>query len=226
VKTLEVQNHYEILEVAPGARPEEIERAYRLASSTWSAGSLALYSLFDDTDAVVVRERIDQAYQVLSDRLARNAYDLVTFESPPEPQSQPVDSGPLPEALPPDAGYEQSYDDDMEISLDRALEGRVDGVAGEAGDDDYDGARMRRARMHRGLELADVGKITKVNLTYLKAIEDEVFDSLPVAVYVRGFVTAYARAIGLDPERVAKSFMPRFDAARKGSGRERLLGRR
>jgi cytoskeletal protein RodZ len=61
---------------------------------------------------------------------------------------------------------------------------------------------------------------------YLQAIEDEAFDTLPAAVYARGFVAAYARAIGLDPNRVVESYMPRFEAARKGKGRGGLLGRR
>jgi flagellar biosynthesis protein FlhG len=222
VKGLDLQNHYEVLEVSPGARPEEIERAYRLASATWAEGSLALYSLFEDTDAAVVRERLGDAYLTLSDERARRAYDAATFETPPDPA--PPASAP---GLAVDADslevLEGAYDD-IEISLDSALEGRVEGAA-EGNDADFDGARLRRARMHRGVELEEIGRVTKVTLMYLQAIEDEAFDTLPAAVYARGFVTAYARAIGLDPKRVADSYMPRFEAASKGQGRGRLLGR-
>ena len=221
MKTLEVQNHYEVLEVPPGARLDEIERAYRLAATTWSEGSLALYSLFDDRDASLVRERIDKAYSVLSDEGSRRAYDSATFDELPQPPPEPASAVPAAEL----STLEEEYDD-MEISLDSALEGKVEGVEGEAGESEYDGARLRRARMHRGIELDEIGQVTKVTLTYLQAIEDEAFESLPAPVYVRGFVTAYARAIGLDPERVAKSFMPRFEEARTGKGRGRLLGRR
>jgi cytoskeletal protein RodZ len=80
--------------------------------------------------------------------------------------------------------------------------------------------------MHRGVELEEIGRVTKVTLMYLQAIEDEAFDTLPAAVYARGFVAAYARAIGLDPNRVVDSYMPRFEAALKGKGRGGLLGRR
>jgi flagellar biosynthesis protein FlhG len=78
--------------------------------------------------------------------------------------------------------------------------------------------------MQRGFEFEDISGVTKIGVAYLQGIEDEAFDSLPAAVYVRGFVTAYARAIGLDPKRVAASYMPRLEAARKGKGRGRLLG--
>lgn len=220
MKTLDVQTHYEVLELSPAARQEEIERAYQLASSTWAEGSLALYSVFDDHDSRLMRERIDQAYRVLSDESARLAYDQATFDSPPVAEPEGDGASLDGESCLVDEDY-----DDMEISLESALEGRVEG-SGDAGDVDYDGSRLRRARMHRGVELEEIGQITKVTLTYLQAIEDEAFDSLPAAVYVRGFVTAYARAIGLDPDRVARSYMPRLDAARQGRGRGRLRGRR
>lgn len=214
MKALDTQNHYEVLEVSPGARPEEIERAYRLAKATWAQGSLALYSVFDDADAEAVRERIRDAYGVLSDERTRRAYDQEAFDLPPE--SQPVELA----ELAADEGLEEDYDD-MEISLDGTIEG-----SGESGHAVYDGPCLRRARMQRGFELEDISGVTKIGVAHLQGIEDEAFDSLPAAVYVRGFVAAYARAIGLDPKRVAASYMPCLEAARKGKGRGRLLGHR
>ena len=220
MKSLDSQNHYEVLEVSPAARPDEIDRAYRLASSTWSEGSLALYSVFDESDSAVMRDRIDQAYRVLSNDRSRLAYDRATFDELPLRAKPPAPS-PEPSA---EAASLPAYDD-MEITLESALEGAVEGSA-DADPSDWDGAKLRRARMHRGIDLEEIGRITKVTLTYLQAIEDDAFDSLPAAVYARGFVTAYARAIGLDPNRVAASYMPRLEAARKGKGRGRLLARR
>ncbi len=219
MKGLDAQNHYEVLEVPPGARPEEIERAYRLATSTWASGSLALYSLFEESEASAIRERVLDAYRVLSDEGARRAYDRVTFESLPEAES--------PEAAPGQVADGAAFEDydDMEISLDSALEGMVEGSA-DGSDVDYDGSRLRRSRMNRGIELDEVAGVTKVTLTYLKALEEEAFDCLPPAVYVRGFVSAYARAIGLDGKRVADSYMVRYEQACTEKGRGRILGRR
>jgi len=78
----------------------------------------------------------------------------------------------------------------------------------------YDGARLRRARMRRGLELDQIAQVTKINPTYLRFLEEERFDDLPAAVYVRGFVAAYARCCGLDLGAVVPSYMERFETAR------------
>ena len=45
-------------------------------------------------------------------------------------------------------------------------------------------------------------------------LEGEVFGKLPAAVYVRGFLAEYARALGLDAERVKQTYLARFRAAR------------
>jgi cytoskeletal protein RodZ len=56
--------------------------------------------------------------------------------------------------------------------------------------------------------------VTKINPTYLAFLEEGRFAELPARVYVRGFVAAYASSIGLDPNRVAGSYMKGYEAAR------------
>jgi curved DNA-binding protein CbpA len=215
LKSVEMQNYYEVLEVSRGAGPEEIERAYRIASATWSKGSLALYSLFDEHDAAIIRERIGDAYRTLSDEAARRAYDLDAFDEPYDPEDL--------EGADPHVGAarESSADvfDAMDAALDAKLEDGVEQV------DSFDGPVLRRIRMQRGIEIADIADTTKVSRAYLRCIEDEDWSALPAPVYVRGFVSAYAKAVGLDPKQVAASYMPRFEEARQGKSRGRLLGR-
>ena len=79
---------------------------------------------------------------------------------------------------------------------------------------DFDGAKLRRARLRRGFELEQIADITKIGAAHLRRIEDEEFSDLPANVYVRGFVTAYATTIGLEPERVVPGYMARVEAAR------------
>ena len=72
---------------------------------------------------------------------------------------------------------------------------------------EFSGALLRRLREQAPASLADVAEITKISKRYLMALEENDFAVLPALVYVRGFVTEYARALGLDPRLVAPSYM-------------------
>jgi transcriptional regulator with XRE-family HTH domain len=65
--------------------------------------------------------------------------------------------------------------------------------------------RLREARRARGLSIADVERDIRINRIYIEAIEAEEFRLLPAPVYARGFIRAYARYLGLDPEEAADS---------------------
>jgi flagellar biosynthesis protein FlhG len=74
------------------------------------------------------------------------------------------------------------------------------------------GAFLKKVREIRGLELGDISQRTKISERYLRALEDEQFADMPAAVYVRGYVTEYARALRLDPQRAAESYLARYRA--------------
>jgi flagellar biosynthesis protein FlhG len=95
----------------------------------------------------------------------------------------------------------------------------------EEEEQEFDGAGLRRARLRRGIEIEQIAALTKVSNSCLRHIEEERYEDLPASVYVRGFVTAYARAIGIDPKRVAKGYMTRLEEARNPP-RSSLLGRK
>ncbi len=64
------------------------------------------------------------------------------------------------------------------------------------------GVFLKREREVRGVSLAEVAAITRVPEPSLRSIEEDRLDDLPGEVFVRGFLRAYARCIGLDPEEV------------------------
>lgn len=68
------------------------------------------------------------------------------------------------------------------------------------------GAELRQAREEAGLNLADVAQRTKVRPGILSSIEADAHDRLPALTYTLGFIKAYARTVGLDPEAVAARY--------------------
>lgn len=64
------------------------------------------------------------------------------------------------------------------------------------------GAYLREQRQRRGLSLEQLAAATKIPRPSLEQLEDDNFDALPGAVFVRGFLRCSARALGLDPTAV------------------------
>ena len=62
------------------------------------------------------------------------------------------------------------------------------------------GSTLRQARERSALDLDEVAKAIKVGAHLLEALESNQFDRLPGGPFNKGFVRAYARHVGLDPE--------------------------
>jgi len=73
---------------------------------------------------------------------------------------------------------------------------------------------LRRLRQLTGLSLEDLAERSKIRRAYLEYIEEENFQFLPAAVYVKGFVTLVASIYGLPAQRVADDYMQIFKAKR------------
>jgi transcriptional regulator with XRE-family HTH domain len=97
------------------------------------------------------------------------------------------------------------------------------------------GEILREARLHRGLDLEDLARLTRVRLNYLAAIEHMRFDLLPSRPFALGYVRAYASALGLDADLAAARFKVEAPEAaeplrapmgvrREGDPRLKLLG--
>jgi flagellar biosynthesis protein FlhG len=130
-----------------------------------------------------------QAHGILLDRKAKREYDrqLIREEGSSsffvrpfrERQAAPI----VPTVKPPDAPPEPVPEE---------------GVSG---------AWLSTMRERRGVTLDELSDISKVGVTYLKALEQEQFDALPEPVYVRGFLIAYARTLNLDATAVAGAYL-------------------
>jgi len=60
------------------------------------------------------------------------------------------------------------------------------------------GNSLREARERQGLDYGEVELATKIRAKYIRALEDEEFEILPSATYIKGFMRSYAEFLGLD----------------------------
>jgi hypothetical protein len=72
------------------------------------------------------------------------------------------------------------------------------------------GNSLREARLRQSLEFADVERVTKIRPKYLRALEDEQFETLPAQTYVKGFLRAYAEFLGLDGQLYVDEYNSRY----------------
>jgi len=223
MKPFSEQDHYEILEISRDATNQEIERAFRVAEATYADESLAGYSVFGDGEAQAIRERVETAYRALTHPETRSAYDAMLGGA----QTGSGEASPDRRTHEPDESVERVLTEDHEAGVEIVASAAPRPVEALELDEEesgnYDGGRLRRSRINRGIELEDIAGWTKINPTYLRFIEEDRYADLPAPVYVRGFVTAYAECVGLNAKQVATSYMQSFEGGTKKGRRGRFL---
>ncbi|MBI5205926.1 MAG: helix-turn-helix domain-containing protein [Nitrospirae bacterium] len=69
------------------------------------------------------------------------------------------------------------------------------------------GEILKQKREESGKALKEIAHTLKIRADYLKAIEDEEFEKLPVAVYAKGYIRDYAKFLKIDPEVILKAYI-------------------
>lgn len=88
----------------------------------------------------------------------------------------------------------------------------------EAAGAERDGSFFRAIREARGLEMPRIAEITKINVMYLRFIEENNYRDLPAAVYLRGFLVQIARFHKLEaPDQIADAYMAIMEKRKKES---------
>jgi flagellar biosynthesis protein FlhG len=203
-------SHYELLEVAPTASFEDIRRGNRRIRDIYGAESIAVSGLYDPASLEAVHRRLDLAYTTLMDAAKRKEYDLELFpDGVPMPIAQPAVATTV-EGGAPASARPGSKADDQAVHAARPpmpeLSERTE----------FSGPLLRQIREAVGVELREIAERSKIGMAYHQALEGEVFAKLPAPVYVRGFLAEYARALGLDAERVKATYLARYRSARGG----------
>lgn len=205
------QTYYELLEVSPDAAQDEIHRAYQRAKETYSPDSPALYTMFTREEALELSKLIEEAYQVLSNKSKRRDYDLqlvghsklsaddLSYDS--QALSDDTQSAKPRQSLNTETpkGHKKTRFGSYEVKneMEDAIENTME----------WDGSFLRKVRVYKNVSIEQLSEETKISKSYLQAVEDNNFEKLPARVFIRGFVVQMAKALGLDENKVAKSYM-------------------
>jgi cytoskeletal protein RodZ len=79
------------------------------------------------------------------------------------------------------------------------------------------GSYLRAERELRQVPLGEIAAATKIPLRTLESLELGRWDGLPAQVFVRGFVRAYAKHLGLPSEEVCRRYDNTLAVARAGT---------
>lgn len=75
---------------------------------------------------------------------------------------------------------------------------------------EWSGAFIKEVREQKMISIEDMAEYTKLSKTYLRAIEEEDFQKLPAAVFLRGFMIQIAKKLKLPAEKVAAAYVARY----------------
>lgn len=85
------------------------------------------------------------------------------------------------------------------------------------------GEELRRERLIREVSLDEISSATKISIRLLNALESSDVKKLPAPVFTRGFIRAYSRHLGLDPDEMVNAYLADVapDRDREGGGSKR-----
>jgi hypothetical protein len=109
---------------------------------------------------------------------------------------------------------------DIKAELTIAQKKPGDEQAGEEGLEGLKikGRSLRKVREKLGIGIHEIAVKSKINYKILVNIEKEQFSKLPDAGHLRYYLTTYAKALFLDPQKVADQYMKRFRIWKRTKG--------
>jgi cytoskeletal protein RodZ len=220
-------NHYAVLDIRPGATHNEILHAYNRAKTTYSAGSLASYSLLEDDTNSSIMQEIEEAWTVLGNPARRREYDLsmgfatwveesvgtstsaatTTKNVTPFAMPRPVvTSAPAPQNTEVKTRPVAVETKSASFEPNPEFEARIKAA------ESVDGAFLKAVRIYRRFTVDSLAQRCKLSSSHIVAVEEEDASRFHQAVYLRGHVYLMCQALELpNPDRLAKDFVDRLN---------------
>jgi len=79
------------------------------------------------------------------------------------------------------------------------------------------GSILQKEREEKKVSLESVAQKTRIQMTFLQAIEEDAFQLIPSETYVRGFLRSYAKFIHLNPDEILDLYRNQAESAQRQS---------
>jgi len=84
------------------------------------------------------------------------------------------------------------------------------------------GHYLKTHREKKGIRLEEIASITKIHLHSLELLESSQWSHLPPEPFIRGFIIAYAKYVGLDPKETISKYLEELNIAPPAASAEPL----
>jgi transcriptional regulator with XRE-family HTH domain len=74
------------------------------------------------------------------------------------------------------------------------------------------GQELKRERELRSISLKEIADQTKINLRFLRALEEDRLDMMPEKFFTRGIIRSYAKYLGLDEQSILNTYLEGIQA--------------
>lgn len=214
LKKIEELDYYELLNLKTNASQEEIEYAYLHGIASFHPNSLASYGLLSPEERKVALARIEEAYQTLSHPEKRKKYDLKLLKMKDKYQEKAYfrkstkkleieDSAKIKLGIWLKLKWlfslfrEKRKEEAEEKEKFKALT-----LSFQKTHPFYTGEYLKKVRETRGLSLDEISDKSKLNVSLLKALEEENYAALPQGVYFPNLIKLYAQHLGLNLKKL------------------------
>lgn len=221
-------DYYEILDIPRDASPSKIRQARQSLLTLYKNDPVVADSFFNLEEKERIVEAIETAFAVLSDPEKKAAYDQTHAPESPAPvlgETGPADTGELPadkcggvvSPLLPD-GHGQNCAGIMKnIEASSLQEEAQTLLANLSHQESISGQDIHALRKSLDLSADQVFAVTRINSAIIQSIEENRFEDLPPAIYLKSFLKNYAQVLCLDPDKLADGYLKHMDALKEGS---------
>ncbi len=204
-------NYYEILEVGTNAAQHEVTTAYERAKMTYSGDNPAIYTIFSENEARELLTLIEEAFSVIGNKTLRGVYDqrLLGAKGPTKDIAKDLTYEAILNASKAQFPEAKSLTAKPTFKPNEVFEHEIKETK------DWDGELLKKVREYKNITLERMCERTKINIWYVKAIENMDSENLPAVVFVRGYIIQLCRELDLNEKIVTDSYMAKYKAKLK-----------